>query len=60
MLLVRWGKLYNLSMVIKQKYFGIVKVVVIILIMLTSYDDFSVATPDETAGKVFSGCLFKK
>ena len=32
----------------QQKYFGIVKVIVI---MLSSSDDFSVTTPDEAAGK---------
>ena len=35
----------------QQKYFGTVKVIVIIVIMLSSSDEFSVETPDETAGK---------
>ena len=37
----------------RQKYFGNVnvKVIVNIVIILSSSDDFSVATPDETSGK---------
>ena len=35
----------------QQKYFGNVTVIVNIVMNLSSSDEFSVATPDETAGK---------
>ena len=46
----------------QQKYFDNVTVIVNIVIDLSSSDEFSVATPDETAGKEseFRCCEFKK
>ena len=47
---------------LQQKYFENVKVICKYCIVLSSSDEFSVATPDETAGKEseFRCCEFKK
>ena len=47
----RKSNIRNIFIKKQQKYFGNVKVIVIIVIMLSSSDEFRVATPDETAGK---------
>ena len=44
------AKICNFILIFKQKYFHNIKVVVIIVIDLSSSDDFSMKTHDETVG----------